>query len=167
MDMDMYRTASSNSGSSNMGYNQHHSRDPSTPPTSQATSSSNTSPTSNHSHSHRQQPHLYPGLTLPSPPSPSNKPKRGRPPGPSKKKRAHSPAAGEADLTDSEDILVKRQRNNIAAKKYRQKKIDRIQELEEEVDQIKREREELRLMLAKRDAEVGMLREMLAMAKGG
>jgi beta-glucosidase len=47
------------------------------------------------------------------------------------------------------------------------RKIDRIQELEEEVDQIKREREELRLMLAKRDAEVGMLREMLAMAKQG
>ncbi|CCC14061.1 hypothetical protein SMACR_08510 [Sordaria macrospora] len=174
MDMDMYRTASSNSGSSsNMGYNQHHSsRDPSTtPPTSQ---SSSTSPTSSSSH-HRQQQqqqqghqgHLYPGLTLPSPPdASSNKPKRGRPPGPGKK-RAHSPAAVEAEFTDSEDVLVKRQRNNIAAKKYRQKKIDRIQELEEEVDQIKREREELKLMLAKRDAEVGMLREMLAMARQG
>ena len=178
MDMDMYRTASSNSGSSsNMGYNQHHSsRDPSTtPPTSQ---SSSTSPTSSSSH-HRQQQqqqqqqqqghqgHLYPGLTLPSPPdASSNKPKRGRPPGPGKK-RAHSPAAVEAEFTDSEDVLVKRQRNNIAAKKYRQKKIDRIEELEEEVDQIKREREELKLMLAKRDAEVGMLREMLAMARQG
>lgn len=156
MDMDMYRTGN-NSGSSNMGYNQHHSsRDPSTtPPTSQ---SSSTSPTSSSHHGH-----LYPGLTLPSPPDASNKPKRGRPPGP--KKRALSPA--EPDLTDSEDVLVKRQRNNIAAKKYRQKKIDRIQELEEEVDQIKREREELRLMLAKRDAEVDMLREMLAMARQG
>ncbi|KAK3952691.1 hypothetical protein QBC32DRAFT_313695 [Pseudoneurospora amorphoporcata] len=156
MDMDMYTTAS-NSGSSTMGYNQHHSsRDPSTTPaTSQASS---TSPTC------RSDGHVYPGLTLPSPADASSKPKRGRPPGP--KKRAHSPAA-EAELTDSEHVLVKRQRNNIAAKKYRQKKIDRIQELEEEVDQIKREREELRLMLAKRDAEVGMLREMLAMAKQG
>ncbi|KAK1773870.1 hypothetical protein QBC45DRAFT_490126 [Copromyces sp. CBS 386.78] len=158
MDMDMYRTAS-NSGSSTMGYNQHHSsRDPSTtPPTSQASSNSPTCHGQQQGHGH-----VYPGLTLPSPVDASNKPKRGRPPG--SKKRAHSPAA-EAELTDSEDVLVKRQRNNIAAKKYRQKKIDRIQELEEEVDQIKREREELRLMLAKRDAEVGMLREMLAMAK--
>ncbi|KAK3335079.1 hypothetical protein B0H65DRAFT_341343 [Neurospora tetraspora] len=164
MGMDMYRTASNNSGSSSMGYGQHNntstnSRDPSTtPPTSQATSS----PTSS---SHHGQGHLYPGLALASPPDASSKPKRGRPPGP--KKRALSPTAAEAELTDSEDILIKRQRNNIAAKKYRQKKIDRIQELEEEVDQIKREREELRLMLAKRDAEVGMLREMLVMAKQG
>jgi beta-glucosidase len=116
MDMDMYRTAS-NSGSSTMGYNQHHSsRDPSTtPPTSQASS---TSPTSRSHHGQQGHGHLYPGLTLPSPADASNKPKRGRPPGP--KKRAHSPAA-EAELTDSEDVLVKRQRNNIAAKKYRQK----------------------------------------------
>ncbi|KAK3500494.1 glycosyl hydrolase family 3 N terminal domain-containing protein [Neurospora crassa] len=172
--MDMYRTASNNSGSSsnNMGYSQLNatisssSRDHSTtPPTSQ--SSGSTSPTASTSHhGHGGQGHLYPGLTLPSPVDASSKPKRGRPPGP--KKRALSPGiAAEAELTDSEDIMIKRQRNNIAAKKYRQKKIDRIQELEEEVDQIKKEREELRLMLAKRDAEVGMLREMLAMAKQG
>jgi beta-glucosidase len=153
--MDMYRTSSS-SGSS-MGYHRDLST---TPPTSQQ-SSSTTSPTG------PGQGAYYPGLTLASPPDASSKPKRGRPPGPKKQaKRALSPSA-EAEQTDSEDVLIKRQRNNIAAKKYRQKKIDRIQELEEEVDQIKKEREELMLMLAKRDAEVGMLREMLAMAKGG
>ncbi|KAK3396684.1 hypothetical protein B0T20DRAFT_455212 [Sordaria brevicollis] len=169
-DMDnIYRT-SSNSGSS-MGYH----RDPSTtPPTSHSSNSPPTGPTT-------CQGTYYPGLTLPSPPSTSSssvsKPKRGRPPGPKpsksqKRPLLSSPSAptageGEEQQTDDEDILIKRQRNNIAAKKYRQKKIDRIQELEEEVEVIKKEREELRLMLAKRDAEVGMLREMLVMAKGG
>lgn len=173
--MDLYRTASNNSGSSsnnNMGYSQLNattsssSRDHSTtPPTSQSSGSASPTASTSH-HGHGGQGHLYPGLTLRSPVDASNKPKRGRPPGP--KKRALSPSvAAEAELSDSEDILIKRQRNNIAAKKYRQKKIDRIQELEEEVDQIKKERDELRLMLAKRDAEVGMLREMLVMTKQG
>ncbi|KAK3372610.1 hypothetical protein B0H63DRAFT_513983 [Podospora didyma] len=86
--------------------------------------------------------HLQPGLSLPK--------KRGRPPA--------SPSL------DDEDTVVKRQRNNAAAKKYRQKKIDRIQELEEEVDDVKRERDDLRIKLARQEAETAALREMLKMA---
>ncbi|KAK5652622.1 hypothetical protein OQA88_10215 [Cercophora sp. LCS_1] len=95
-----------------------------------------------------------PGLTLPA-----AKPKRGRPP--ANGKRAASPI--------DEEVLVKRQRNNVAAKKYRQKKIDRIEELEEEVDAVKKERDELRIKLARQEAETAALREMLklATAKGG
>ena len=63
---------------------------------------------------------------------------------------------------DQQDILVKRHRNNIAAKKYRQKKVDRIKELEDEVDHVKRERDELRIKLARQEAETAALREMLA-----
>lgn len=63
--------------------------------------------------------------------------------------------------------MVKRQRNNVAAKKYRQKKIDRIQELEEVVDEVKRERDELRIRLARQEAETEALREMLKMKMGG
>ncbi|KAK0726845.1 hypothetical protein B0T26DRAFT_617127, partial [Lasiosphaeria miniovina] len=60
-------------------------------------------------------------------------------------------------------LVAKRQRNNVAAKKYRQKKLDRIQELEEEVDEVKRERDELRISLARKEAETAALREMLKM----
>lgn len=97
-----------------------------------------------------------PGLSLPS----SSKPKRlGRPPA-SAKHRSESPPP-------DEDVLVKRQRNNVAAKKYRQKKVDRIQELEEELDEVKHERDSLRIELARQEAETKALREMLKMATSG
>jgi hypothetical protein len=63
---------------------------------------------------------------------------------------------------DHQDVLLKRHRNNIAAKKYRQKKVDRIKELEDEVSEVKRERDELRIKLARQEAETAALREMLA-----
>jgi len=61
-----------------------------------------------------------------------------------------------------QDLLLKRYRNNAAAKKYRQKKVDRIKELEAEVDEVKRERDDLRIRLARQEAETAALREMLA-----
>lgn len=62
---------------------------------------------------------------------------------------------------------MKRQRNNIAAKKYRQKKIDRIAELEQEVETITEEKNNLKLELAKREMEVQMLRDMLQQKRNG
>ncbi|KAK4238514.1 hypothetical protein C8A03DRAFT_43745 [Achaetomium macrosporum] len=67
---------------------------------------------------------------------------------------------------DPQDVVLRRQRNNLAAKRYRQKKIDRIEELEKEVEQVKLERDELRIRLARQEAEVAALREMLQMQKG-
>lgn len=61
---------------------------------------------------------------------------------------------------------MKRARNNLAAKRYRQKKVDRIEELEDEVKEVKKERDDLRVELARREAEVKALREMLAMTTG-
>jgi hypothetical protein len=70
---------------------------------------------------------------------------------------------GSQQLDDvSEGRLLKRQRNNIAAKKYRQKKVDRIQELEEEVAKIKEERDELRIRLAREEAKTTMLEGFLS-----
>jgi TolA-binding protein len=69
-------------------------------------------------------------------------------------------ADGDDDDVDPE-ILDRRQRNNLAAKRYRQKKIDRIQELEEQVKEVTRERDDLRIRLARQEAEVAALREML------
>ncbi|KAF2102207.1 hypothetical protein NA57DRAFT_54130 [Rhizodiscina lignyota] len=66
----------------------------------------------------------------------------------------------------SDALTLKRHRNNIAAKKYRQKRIDRIEELEEEVRSVTKEKDQLRLELAKREAEVEMLRKMLERKNG-
>jgi hypothetical protein len=61
-----------------------------------------------------------------------------------------------------EDRAEKRRRNNAAAAKYRQKKVDRIEELEGQLQTMATERDELKIALAKRDAEVELLRSMLA-----
>ncbi|KAJ1338085.1 cyclic AMP-dependent transcription factor ATF-2 [Microdochium nivale] len=77
------------------------------------------------------------------------------------RKRKSSPAK-----TDP-DVLLKRQRNNVAAHKYRQKRIDRITELETEVEDIKKERDDLRIKLARQEAETAALKLMLQMQNGG
>ncbi|KAK8129937.1 hypothetical protein PG999_002317 [Apiospora kogelbergensis] len=61
---------------------------------------------------------------------------------------------------------LKRQRNNVAAKKYRQKKIDRITELEMELKGVKDERDDLKIRLARQEAEASALRSMLRMKAG-
>lgn len=92
---------------------------------------------------------FFPGLTLQPPPSLGPKqPRRPSPP-------------------PEPEVLVKRQRNNAAAKKYRQKKVDRIKELEDEVEEVKRERDDLRIRLARQEAEASALREMLKLGASG
>ncbi|KAI0154382.1 hypothetical protein GGR57DRAFT_113541 [Xylariaceae sp. FL1272] len=61
---------------------------------------------------------------------------------------------------------LKRQRNNVAARKYRQKRIDRITELEAELEEVKQDRDDLRLRLARQEAETAALRTMLGMKSG-
>ncbi|OGM41231.1 hypothetical protein ABOM_010123 [Aspergillus bombycis] len=56
---------------------------------------------------------------------------------------------------------IKRQRNTMAARRYRQKGRDRITELECALRETEHERNELRLQLARREAEVAALKEML------
>ncbi|KAB2576865.1 hypothetical protein BFW01_g7830 [Lasiodiplodia theobromae] len=58
-------------------------------------------------------------------------------------------------------LADKRRRNNLAAAKYRQKKVDRISELEDEVKEVSKERDDLKLQLARRDAELEVLRKLL------
>jgi len=124
-------------------------------------------------------PPLFPGLSLPKPTTKAKSLKGKSKPGPKPKstkinKNLYTPPSSVAgqkrslspddDLDEDEDeeTLHKRARNNIAAKKYRQKKLDRITELEEEVDAIKKERDELRILLARQEAQTSALREMLA-----
>ncbi|CAK7216116.1 hypothetical protein SCUCBS95973_002695 [Sporothrix curviconia] len=65
------------------------------------------------------------------------------------------------DNGNDPNLLLKRQRNSLAARKYRQKKLDRISELEIEVGQLQGERDALRIQLARQEAETAALREML------
>ena len=73
----------------------------------------------------------------------------------SSRKRSSTP------VSTSDDRAEKRRRNNIAAAKYRQKKVDRIEEPEGQLQTVINERDELKIALAKRDAEVELLRRML------
>ncbi|KLU85662.1 hypothetical protein MAPG_04684 [Magnaporthiopsis poae ATCC 64411] len=80
------------------------------------------------------------------------------------RKRSREQSTGDGDDDDDAALADKRRRNNAAAAKYRQKKLDRISELEEAVAEVSKERDELKLQLARRDEEIRILREML-MAK--
>lgn len=71
------------------------------------------------------------------------------------KRKADSPE----DEAAAKDL--KRQRNTMAARKYRQKRLDRIAELEQALADMTGERDDLRLKLARREAQVDALREML------
>ncbi|KAF4446177.1 hypothetical protein F53441_10153 [Fusarium austroafricanum] len=73
----------------------------------------------------------------------------------SRKRKSSSPEDEDAATT------LKRQRNTLAARKYRQKRLDRISELEEALASMTNERDDMRLQLARREAEVDALREML------
>ncbi|OTA24660.1 hypothetical protein BTJ68_13354 [Hortaea werneckii EXF-2000] len=55
----------------------------------------------------------------------------------------------------------KRQRNTEAARRYRQRKVDRTTELEEALAAVSKERDELRLKLARSEAEAEVLRRMV------
>lgn len=79
----------------------------------------------------------------------------------SKRKQPASPGA-DADTDGHDEVAIKRQRNTMAARKYRQKRLDRIADLERALGEMTGERDELRLQLARREAEADALREMLA-----
>ncbi|ROW04921.1 hypothetical protein VPNG_07011 [Cytospora leucostoma] len=64
------------------------------------------------------------------------------------------------------DTVLKRQRNTIAARKYRQKRLDRVKELEDALESMTQERDDLRLRLARQEAETAALREMMKMKSG-
>ncbi|EHK21061.1 uncharacterized protein TRIVIDRAFT_70175 [Trichoderma virens Gv29-8] len=63
--------------------------------------------------------------------------------------------------SDEAQAAIKRQRNTMAARKYRQKRLDRIADLERALSDMTGERDELKLKLARREAEVEALREVL------
>lgn len=63
--------------------------------------------------------------------------------------------------SDETDRVTKRQRNTEAARRYRQRKMDRVTELEDALEEIRKERDELKLKLARSEAEADVLRGMV------
>lgn len=80
--------------------------------------------------------------------------------------RAGAGRTSKRDVVEDPDVVVKRQRNTIAARKYRQKRLDRIQELEDALKAMTGERDDLRLRLARQEAETAALREMMQLKSG-
>lgn len=98
----------------------------------------------------------------PSLASPDNKGPISTPSSATSATNLSKPGRKRASSPETEEQADRRRRNNVAAAKYRQKKIDRISELEDILGSVSRERDDLKLQLAKRDAEVELLRRLLA-----
>ena len=80
----------------------------------------------------------------------------------SKLKGNGPPTPGETEPPEDPQMVIKRQRNTMAARKYRQKRLDRIADLERALGDMTNERDELKLQLARKEAEVEALREILS-----
>lgn len=62
---------------------------------------------------------------------------------------------------EDSDAALKRHRNTLAARKYRQKRLDRIKELEDALEEMTKDRDELRIRLARQEAETEALKSMM------
>ncbi|KAF4120909.1 bZIP transcription factor [Geosmithia morbida] len=69
------------------------------------------------------------------------------------------------DKNDKEDPWNKRHRNTMAARRYRQRRVDRLADLERRLEEMTSERDDMRVRLARREAEVGALRDVLSAKK--
>lgn len=82
---------------------------------------------------------------------------------PSSKSAKSSGAKRAAPSDQDDDTTLKRQRNTLAARKYRQKRLDRIKELEDALDEVTRERDDMRIRLARQEAETEALKTLMKM----
>ncbi|KKK16920.1 hypothetical protein ARAM_002665 [Aspergillus rambellii] len=74
-----------------------------------------------------------------------------------------SPASRESSPkhTAAASRVSKRQLNTLAARRYRQRRIDRMNQLEAELEAVKRERDELKMRVSKLEGETDALRSMV------
>jgi len=66
-----------------------------------------------------------------------------------------------ADSPDGSHRVKKRQKNTEAARRYRQRKVDKLSEVEDALREMTRERDELKLKLARSQSEADVLRSMV------
>lgn len=90
---------------------------------------------------------------------------RGRPKTNKRPASDHSATRNTSPLSESSseptDKIVKRQRNTEAARRYRQRKVDRVTELEEALAAMTKERDDFKIKLARSEAEVDVLRRLV------
>lgn len=78
---------------------------------------------------------------------------------------SNSAPSGNDSALDSEEerILERRRRNTLAARRFRQRKQDRVLDLERRLAEVTKERDELKLQVAKWEGEVMALRKLVEM----
>lgn len=116
-----------------------------------------------HTHSHNSQTPQHSQTSQPSTSttSPSTSTSATPPSAPAPKSDAGSRKRPRED--EDSDAAIKRQRNTLAARKYRQKRLDRIKELEDALEDMTRDRDDLRIKLARQEAETDALKSMMKM----
>ncbi|KAJ8103422.1 hypothetical protein POJ06DRAFT_234442 [Lipomyces tetrasporus] len=62
---------------------------------------------------------------------------------------------------DTPARVVKRQLNTLAARRYRQRRLDQVKDLEAELRNVQRERDELRMRVSKLEGETEVLKSLL------
>ncbi|KAK9430379.1 hypothetical protein V1505DRAFT_386062 [Lipomyces doorenjongii] len=62
---------------------------------------------------------------------------------------------------DTPARVVKRQLNTLAARRYRQRRLDQMKDLEDELRDVRRERDELRIRVSKLEGETEVLKSLL------
>jgi hypothetical protein len=72
--------------------------------------------------------------------------------------RSVSPSSQDSD---EDRLQEKRRRNKLAARRLRQKKMDQMSDLEARLEEMRKERDDLRLNAAKWEGEVMVLRQLL------
>ena len=91
---------------------------------------------------------------LPSPKTSKKRPAKASP-------HAEKISSSRASPDEAEDVVCKRQRNTAAARRYRKRKEDRQSELETLLAEMTKDRDDLRLRLARSEAEADVLRSMV------
>ncbi|RHZ46922.1 bZIP transcription factor JlbA/IDI-4 [Aspergillus thermomutatus] len=69
--------------------------------------------------------------------------------------------SGDSSPRESSNRVSKRQLNTLAARRYRQRRVDRMNQLEAELEKVKRERDELKMRVSKLEGETEALRGLL------
>ncbi|KAL3476287.1 hypothetical protein BJX99DRAFT_228232 [Aspergillus californicus] len=72
-----------------------------------------------------------------------------------------SSSSSPGESSNSSDRATKRKLNTLAARRYRQRRVDRTRELEAELDAVKQERDVLRMRVSKLEGETNALNGLL------
>ncbi|GAM39430.1 hypothetical protein TCE0_034r10977 [Talaromyces pinophilus] len=132
-------------------FHQHHQQQPLLAPKQHTPPSSSVSPALSHIHS----------IDLDNTTSKSNNKKRSR----AESTGLDLSSNNSAQDSEEERIIEKRRRNTMAARRFRQRKQDHVSDLQSQLSKVTKERDDLKLQIAKWEGEVMALRKLLEMKK--